>query len=144
MKTVICYYSTHHGNTRKLFNAIREKHPDVELINITREKIPDLSGFDLIGIYYSDFAKELYKFVDEKLPSGKKVFLIYTAGMGRNDKFETKIQQAVETKGSSIIGSYGCQGFDTFGPLKLVGGIKKGHPDYSEIQKAVSFYEKLS
>ena len=41
------------------------------------------------------------------------------------------------------IGEYHCQGFDTFGPFKLVGGIAKGHPTAEETAGAVSFYESL-
>lgn len=32
-----------------------------------------------------------------------------------------------------------CPGYDTFGPFKLVGGIKKGHPNEAEIDAAVNF-----
>ena len=41
------------------------------------------------------------------------------------------------------IGEYRCQGYDTFGPFKLVGGIAKGHPTVDEIQKVVKFYKNL-
>jgi hypothetical protein len=44
---------------------------------------------------------------------------------------------------AEILGSYGCLGFDTFGPFKLVGGIAKGHPTADEIQGALKFYESL-
>ena len=36
-----------------------------------------------------------------------------------------------------------CKGFDTYGPFKLVGGIKKGHPTQTEINGAVKFFEAL-
>ena len=46
-------------------------------------------------------------------------------------------------KGCREIGEYYCQGFDTFGPFKLIGGIAKGHPTEREIHCAVVFYERL-
>jgi hypothetical protein len=37
----------------------------------------------------------------------------------------------------------GNSDFDTFGPFKLIGGLKKGHPTEEEIQGAVDFYNGL-
>ena len=46
-------------------------------------------------------------------------------------------------KGCREIGEYYCQGFDTFSPFKLVGGIAKGHLTEEEIEGAVTFYQQL-
>ena len=58
MKTSIVYYSQHHGNTKKLIDAIAEKH-EVTLIDVTMDGDVDLSQFELVGfasgIYYSKF-----------------------------------------------------------------------------------------
>ena len=35
------------------------------------------------------------------------------------------------------------EGFDSFGPFKLVGGIQKGHPTDAEIKSAVEFYNSI-
>ena len=37
-------------------------------------------------------------------------------------------------------GGYLCCGYDTYGPFKIIGGLKKGHPTEKEIQDAVDFY----
>ena len=44
MKTAIVYYSQHHGNTKKLLDAIAEKH-DVTLIDVVRDKDVDISEY---------------------------------------------------------------------------------------------------
>lgn len=44
MKTAIVFYSKHHGNTKKLLDAIAEKYP-VTLIDTTKNPSPDLSGY---------------------------------------------------------------------------------------------------
>ena len=49
----------------------------------------------------------------------------------------------VNEKNGIELGEYHCQGFDTFGPFKLVGGIAKGHPTSQEIEGAVAFYRNL-
>ena len=47
------------------------------------------------------------------------------------------------TESAEPFGQYICSGYDTFGPFKFVGGLRKGHPDADEIQGAVRFYEGL-
>ena len=145
MKTAIVYYSEHHGNTKKLLDAIAAKH-DVTLISVTKQPETDLSGYDRIGfasgIYYSSFAKQLLAYAQEHLPEGKDVFYIYTHGAPKGN-FLTSIRRIAEQKKCRELGDYRCQGFDTFGPFKLVGGIAKGHPTEEEIAGAVSFYEGL-
>ena len=42
------------------------------------------------------------------------------------------------------VGSFGCKGYDTFGPFKLVGGICKGRPDENDLNSACHFFDGLS
>ena len=83
MKTAIVYFSTHHGNTKKLVEAIAEKN-EVTLIDVTSDKKVDLTEFDRIGfasgIYFSSFSKQILSFAEENLPEGKEVFFINTCG----------------------------------------------------------------
>ena len=145
MKTAVVYYSEHHGNTKKLLDAIAAKH-DVTLINVTKTPESDLSGYDRIGlasgIYYSSFAKQLLAYAEEHLPEGKDVFYIFTHGAPKG-MFLNAVRKIAEAKHCRELGDYHCQGYDTFGPFKLVGGIAKGHPTEDEISGAVSFYEGL-
>ena len=145
MKTAIVYYSEHHGNTKKLLDAIAAQH-DVDLVDITKNPSADLSGYDRIGfasgIYYSGFAKQIIAYAEKKLPDEKPVFFIYTHGAPKGD-FLKGIRAVTQQKNCPEIGEYRCQGYDTFGPFKLVGGIAKGHPTADEIRKAVEFYKGL-
>ena len=145
MKTAIVYYSKHHGNTKKLLDAIAEKN-EVTLIDVTKPSSTDLSGYDRIGlasgIYYNSFASQLLSFAQEPLPEKKEVFYLFTHGAPKGT-FLTAIRKIAEQKQCKEIGSYHCQGFDTFGPFKLVGGIAKGHPTEDEIHEAAAFYQKL-
>ena len=145
MKTTIVYYSKHHGNTKKLLDAIAAEN-DVTLTDVTAQPVADLTGYDRIGfasgIYYASFAKQILEFARDHLPEGKEVFYIYTHGAPKGD-FLKAIREIAEKKNCSEIGEYHCRGFDTFGPFKLVGGIQKGHPTEEEIQGAVDFYSHL-
>lgn len=146
MKTVIAYYSKHHGNTKKLLDAIAAVD-DVKLIDVTVIKTADLSRYDRIGfasgIYYGSFAKQVQDFAWSSLPENKPVFLIETCGGPRKGYFSA-MEKITEEKHCKVIGEYECLGFDTFGPFKLVGGIQKGHPTEEEIDGAVMFYQELN
>lgn len=55
MKTAIVYCSVHHGNTKKLLDAIASEN-QVDLIDVTQNPDVDLNAYDRIGfafgIYY--------------------------------------------------------------------------------------------
>ena len=145
MKTAIVYYSEHHGNTKKLLDAIAGEY-EVTLIDVTKEPDADLTGYDRIGlasgIYFSNFAKQLIAYTKEHLPEGKDVFYVYTHGAPRGDFLKT-MREIAEQKHCKELGFYHCQAYDTFGPFKLVGGLNKGHPTVLEIRGAIEFYSKL-
>ncbi len=146
MKTAVIYYSQHHGNTKKLLDAMAMTGEDIELIDVTDPKTLDLSGFDRVGlasgIYYGGFAKQLAAFAKEHLPEGVPVFFVYTHGAPKGE-FLKSIREVTLAKGCPELGEYRCQGFDTFGPFKLVGGLAKGHPTQKEIEGAAEFFRKL-
>lgn len=147
MKTAIVYYSKHHENTKQLLDAIRKDSGDeVTLLDVTQNPAVDLSGYDRIGfasgIYFSKFDKRVVEFARDHMPSGKDVFLIYTCGAEKAGYTRT-IREALAGSGAKILGEYGCLGYDTYGPLKLIGGLAKNHPDQKEIAGAVEFYRQL-
>lgn len=146
MKTAIVYYSKHHGNTRRLLDAIAREDGSLVLIDVLEQPDADLSSFDRIGlasgIYFSSFARQIISFAESHLPEGKDVFYIYTHGAPVGG-FLKEIRAAVKRKRCREIGRYHCYGFDTFGPFKAFGGIAKGHPTEKEIAAAVRFYQSL-
>lgn len=145
MKTVIVYYSRHHGNTKKLLDAIAAQE-EVTLIDVLEGRETDLTGYDRIGfasgIYYGTFAKQIIEFAGEKLPEEKDVFYLYTHG-APSGNFLRDMRRIAQSRRCRELGEYHCQGFDTFGPFKLVGGIAKGHPTQEEIAAAAAFYQSL-
>lgn len=145
MKTAIVYYSRHHGNTKKLLDEIARRH-EVTLIDVTDHPTTDLSGFDRVGfasgIYYSKFQKTLLQYAQTYLPEGKETFFLYTYGAEKQG-YTRAIEEAVAKRHAVVLGSFGCFGFNTFGPFKLIGGIAKGHPDADELARALCFYEAL-
>ena len=145
MNVAIVYYSQHHGNTKKLLDAIAA-HEKVTLINVVENESADLSAFDCIGfasgIYFASFAKQLLTFAQTHLPESKDVFFLNTCGFESGVYFEA-IRKITRAKKCRELGAYQCLGYDTFGPFKLVGGIAKGHPDENEITACVRFYQAI-
>lgn len=146
MKIAICYYSRHHGNTLKVLEYMTAGH-QVELIDVTARTAVHLEQYDLIGlasgIYFNKFSNSVVSFARQYLPENKKVFFVYTCGAPK--VIATKeIADAVAEKRGTVVGQYGCRGFDTFGPFKLVGGIAKDHPSASELEKAKSFFQNIA
>lgn len=143
MKTAIVYYSKHHENTLKLLRAIKEADPAVTLIDALEGG--DLSGYDAIGfasgIYYSKFHKSVLRMA-QQMPEGKKTFFLYTYGAKR-DGYTGSIREATVGRHAQVLGEYGCYGFNTFGPLRLIGGMAKGRPNSEDIRGAVEFYANL-
>lgn len=147
MKTAIIYYSKHHENTKKLLDAIKKSSDDeITLINVTETTHADLEKYDFIGfasgIYYSKFEKRVLEFAKNNTPNGKDVFFLYTYGAEKTG-YTKAIREALAGKNANILGEYGCFGFNTFGPFKLIGGIAKNHPDQTDLEKAVTFYQNL-
>ena len=130
MKAVIVYHSSHHGNTRKLVEAIARGR-DVTLVDASAVKSADLSGYELIVL---EFAKN-------NLPEDRKVFFLSTYGGRSNTK---AIEEVVKGRSAQVVGQFGCKGYDTFGPFKLVGGICKGRPDENDLNSACHFFDGLS
>ena len=116
----------------------------MDLIDAIKQMNADLNDYDMIGfasgIYYSKFHRSILKFSEENLSADKKVFLICTYGGSANFK---SIEQILNKKHASVVGKFGCKGYDTFGPFKLVGGIAKGHPDEEDMKNAVDFVKGL-
>ena len=147
MKTAIIYYSKHHGNTRKLLDAIQKASEDeITLIDVTVTTNVSLEKYDRVGfasgIYYSKFDKRILNYAKTSMIDGKDIFFIYTYGSEKAG-YTKAIREVLAGKNVNILGEYGCLGYDSFGPFKLIGGIAKNHPDASDIKKAISFYNNL-
>lgn len=144
-KAVIIYASKHHGNTYKLVKGISERC-EVTTIDATKQSVMDLQDYEVIGfasgIDFGKFYKEIETFAKDNLPMKKQVFFLYTCAMERKGFTDSMKKIALE-KDAIVLGEYGCKGYNTYGPWKLIGGMNRNHPTEEEIQSAVSFFESL-
>ena len=145
MKSIIIYASTHHGNTRKVVEAIANEL-SIEVVDVAKIQEKDLRDYDLIGfasgIFFTKYSEQVLNFARVNLPVNKDVFFIATAGNPMNGNFNS-IAEIARDKKCNERGRFQCKGFDTYGPFKLIGGIQKGHPDETELKEAVEFFKGL-
>ena len=128
MKTAIVYHSYHHGNTKKLVDAIAAKH-EVTFVDVLQKTEYDLTGFDMIGfasgIYAFGISKEIVSFAGLNLPEHKKVFYIYTSAFV-TDLNLRELGDLFKTKDAEFLGSYRAVGHIIWGPFGIGDGQKKG------------------
>lgn len=151
MKTAIVYVSIHHGNTEKVAKTFA-KVLNADLKKPEQIDPNSLLDFELIGfgsgIYFGKHHKSLLEFAEKLPPTNKKAFIFSTCG-GTHGKtfsvenFHKPLKTILTAKGFNIVGEFNCAGFDTFGPLKLVGGISKGRPNEEDLKNAERFAENL-
>jgi flavodoxin len=89
------------------------------------------------------FHKTLLEFVGAlPIVTGKRAFIFSTSGDGGIQRHAALKEQLVN-RGFSIVGDFSCNGWDTWGPLKLVGGTNKGRPNEQDLQEARVFARGL-
>ena len=145
MKTVIIYASMHHGNTKKIIEAIALKYK-IDIIDIQKNKDADISGYDCIGvasgIVFGKYYPQMLEYLNTKMPKGKNVFFIHTAGDPK-EKHNAAAKAITDRRGCQCLGTYFCKGYDAYGPWKLIGGINKKHPNNDDFLRAQTFYSEI-
>jgi flavodoxin len=146
MKTLIIYTSVHHQNTEKVAKVMIEDL-DADYIHTVHAKPETPEAYDLIGfgsgIYFMKHHKTLLQYV-ESLPTitQKRAFVFSTSGVGKI-KHHAALKEKLVNHGFTIVDEFCCKGWDTFGPLKLIGGINKGRPDEKDLAAARAFAQGL-
>ena len=91
MRTAVCYYSRHHGNTRKVLEAMA-REGKIDLIDATVRQTVRLEDYDCVGfasgVYFGKFHTSVLHAARQYLPHGKPVFFVctYGGGMGQSTR----------------------------------------------------------
>ena len=149
MSALIVCCSRSHGNTAKVARAIGDVL-DAEVVNpadVSPEQVAanDLVGFGS-GIYAASFDPELRRFaVSLAQVHDKRAFVFATSGFGRvlELPIRTPLATLIRTAGYQMVGSFCCPGWDTWLPLRLVGGLNKGRPNEADLERAREFARRL-
>ena len=112
MKTAVCYYSRHHGNTLKVLEAMAGEG-DLDLIDVTARQAVRLEEYDCVGfasgIYGFEFQEAVAAFARQYLPQGKPVFFVYTYG-GVKGTGAKALAEIAREKNCPVLGEFSCKG----------------------------------
>ncbi|MBU3060008.1 flavodoxin family protein [Nocardia sp. NEAU-G5] len=149
MKAVIVCRSVSHGNTRKVADVIGEvlgaRVVDPAEIDATELSSCDVVGFGS-GVRNMAFYPELLQFA-RSLPGEqrRRAFVFNTSGLPETPlrRYRRDFVGLLEQKGFEVVDTFSCFGFDTFLPLLIVGGVRKGRPNAADLDAARAFAEGL-
>ena len=149
MNSLIVCRSRSHGNTERVARAMAEVlgarlvHPeDIAPAEVAQY---DVVGFGS-GIYGLAFDTDLRRFVGMLPPvDDKAAFVFATSGLGRVVELPVRPRLAtlIGAAGYRIVGTFCCRGFDTWTPLRIVGGLNKGRPDDADLDRARAFARRI-
>jgi flavodoxin len=150
LRSLVVVFSYHHRNTEKIANACA-RVLDAPVKTPQQVKPEEIAEYDLIGfgsgIYGATFDPSVLDLADW-LPhaAGKKAFLFSTygapaafAGGDFVKNNHSQIREKVQAKGYTVIGEFGCAGWNTNSFLKFFGGLNKGRPDTEDLRNAEAF-----
>jgi flavodoxin len=145
MKSAVVYVSVEHKNTEKVARSIAEVLGAdlVEAKDFDPATIPsyDLIGFGS-GIFRGKFHAQLLKLVNELPQASSKVFIFSTSGFGKTS-YHASLRKVLEGKGYRVVADFACKGWDTYGALKLLGGINKNRPNDNDLKLAGEFAKEM-
>ena len=149
MKSLIVCVSVSNGNTRKVAQALADVL-DATVVDPEEVEVATIGGYDVVGfgsgIYGMSFHRRLRELV-RRLPStkGRRAFVFATSGSPEPPvwRYMQGMRRLLESRGYSVAGTFLCRGFDTWLPLRLIGGINKGRPDERDLERARAFARGL-
>ena len=148
MNAIVILFSYHHKNTEKVAQVIA-KTLGAEIRNPNQTDPDSVSNYDMVGfgsgIYFGKHHKVLLGFAN-RLPevSSKKAFIFSTSGQTEKmSKFHKNLREKLQSKGFEIVGEFNCGGLDTYGLMKIVGGIQKGRPNEDDLKQTEAFAQSL-
>lgn len=145
----IVYTSIHHGNTRKVAEAMASEldarivEPGEEARDAVRASA--LAGFGS-GIFFGSHHRSLLDFAESlQQARGTPAFIFSTSGTGYRIPrlvgidYHRTLRRILRRKGYTIAGEFHCKGFDIYGPWGRLGGISKGRPNQADLNEAREF-----
>jgi flavodoxin len=150
LRSLVVVFSYHHNNTEKIANACANVL-GAEVKTPQQVKPEEIAKYDLVGfgsgIYSATFDPSVLDLADRLTnTAGKKAFLFSTYGAPAfiaNRKFIEKnhqqIREKLQAKGYTVIGEFGCAGWNTNSFLRFFGGLNKGRPNAEDLRNAEEF-----
>ena len=146
MKLLAIVHSTHIGNTMQIAEAMAEIAP-LTIAEFENADKYNLSQYDAVGfgggINAGSHDEKLLKYVQNLETVPRYSFVFSTSATGKSRKYNAKLIKLLESRGSKVLGSFGCKGLCKFFIFALVGGVNKGRPNTDDFDAAQSFIEDI-
>ena len=99
-------------------------------------------------VIYRSLLYNFHRIIGRSLQMNKKAVIVYASKHHGNTyklvkEFIKSIKEIVLEKDAMILGAFGCKGYNTYGPWKIIGGMNKKHPTKEEVASAIEFFEKI-
>lgn len=147
---VICK-SVHHQSTARVAQRIAEV---LDAVVVTPEEMPTtiLDDYDLIGfgsgVYHGRFHPALWDWIrglPRQSARRKPAFVFSTSGLPSLWRlWHGPFTKELARRGFDIVGQFHCRGFDSWGPLSLLGGINRRHPNEHDLERAARFAQEIT
>jgi len=146
---VIVCTSVHHGNTRKVADAMAAACGG-HVLEPGDEALEAAATCSLLGIGSGIFFGHPHKAVlafANTLDAGRDrpAFIFSTSGTGERlarlagRDYHRSLRNALRDRGFHVEGEFSCRGYDTYAPWRIFGGFARGHPDMYDLQNARAF-----
>ena len=131
----VIYYSRG-GNTRKVAEAIAAELGTAARDIKTVDRVADEADIILgSGCYGAVLAKDIMDFLDRNQVAGRKIALFTTSVLGLGKEVEV-MEKQIRGKGVEVAAHFNCYGQFL--------GVKRGHPDKDDLDKAREFARGLA
>jgi flavodoxin len=148
MKSLLVLMSIHHKNTEKIANVFA-KVLGAQIETPQQIDPEELQEYSLVGFGSGIYDGKHHKFLldlADKLPqvTNRKAFIFSTCSIESEvAENHSPLREKLQSKGYTIVGEFGCPGFNTNSFTSLFGGINKGRPNAEDLKHAEEFAQNL-
>lgn len=147
IRVAIVCESVHHQNTQRVAEAIAEVL-HAEIFTPQECVAGKLSAYEVVGlgsgIYFGRHHRLLRQLAATYPELPTDVFIFSTAGLPCfHTLFHGSLRRRLLSRGCRILGEFSCRGWDTVGPLILLGGLNRHHPNQNDMEMAKAFAEHV-
>lgn len=141
--TAVVYKSIHHQNTRRIAEVIAAELK-ADLLTVEEATQRDGGTYDLVGfgsgVYFWRHHGTVRQLIKTWCRVPRESFVFSTAGIpALAFIWNGNLARALRKRGSHVLGQFCCAGWDSVGPLWLLGGIQRGHPNADDCDRAATF-----
>lgn len=137
----------HRGNTRRIADAFANVL-NADVFRLEDVTVEDLARYALVGfgsgIYYGRHHRSLLAFAETTGGDARPAFIFSTAGLSfLSVVWHRPLRQRLRGRGWQVLDEFTCPGWDSWGPLRLIGGLNRRRPDERDLDQARAFARNL-